>query len=334
MGEEFSTRFTWFFRCGMIWLFCSSQCWAEQKAVVSRTRLPAHLLKNAEPHAEKHWRYLLYLPDAYRADGPSWPMILFLHGRSLRGSDIEMIKRYGPPAFLDKKGDFPFVVVSPQLPDELAWPAQSLLELLDEIVKEYRVDSERIYLTGVSMGGGGAWDLAAADQKRFAAMAPLCGYGDIENINLVNDLPIWAFHGDADQVVPLGPHQRLVDAVNKAGGKAKLTAIQGGKHGDIIYPTYSNHALYDWFLGQTRAPKKAEPVVVATPVETPKNEKTMLAGLLPNLRQHIVKRGDSLWELSRTYGVTIEALMKANSLPNSTIRVNQTLVIPTDQIQP
>ena len=151
-------------------------------------------------------------------------MILFLHGRSLRGNDLEMVKRYGPPAFLDQKPDFPFVVVSPQLPAH-SWPSDSLLKLLNEVIRKYRVDPGRIYLSGVSMGGGASWHLAAADQKRFAAMIPLCGYGGTTLVPKLTDLPIWAFHGEIDKVTPLGPHLRLVEAVQKAGGTAKMTVI-------------------------------------------------------------------------------------------------------------
>ena len=223
----------------------------EQIAVTASTLLPAKFsaAENEKPPA---WRYLAHLPASYdSSEKKKWPMIFYLHGRSIRGNDLNMVKRYGPPAFLDKKPDFPFVVISPQLPDH-SWPTDSLLKLLDEVTKKYRVDPDRIYLTGVSMGGGGSWYLAAADQDRFAAFAPICGYGGTSLGKKLNRLPIWAFHGELDDIVPIEPHVKLVEAVNAAGGKAHLTSIPDGDHGNIIFPIYKQQILYDWFLAHRR----------------------------------------------------------------------------------
>lgn len=289
--------------------------------------------------AIRTWNYLLHLPTGYSRSSDPWPMIIYLHGKSIRGSDLRNdltpVKRYGIPAFLDRKPDFPFVVVSPQLP-EGSWPEKSLLKLLDEITRKYNVDKDRVYLTGVNMGGAGVWYLAAADQKRFAAAAPLCGMGDESIVNKVTDIPIWAFHGDADKVTPLGPHQRLIAAVNKAGGNAKLSVIPDGTHGDIIFPTYQRKDLYDWFLSHSRKPKPAPVIPVAKPVEQPQprpqpklNPGKMITQIFTSTRKaHTVKKGDTLWRIGQTYDVPLDKLKRVNGLKTDTIKIGQTLVIP------
>jgi len=203
------------------------------------------------------WRYLLYLPDGYaKASEQSWPLLVYLHGRSARGQDFKLVKRYGPPNFLERRGDFPFVVISPQLPDD-SWPAQSVLKLIDEVASKYRIDKSCICLTGVSLGGGGAWYVAAADPGRFAAFAPVCGYGDPGVAKKVKDLPIWAFHGSKDEILPVETHQKLVNAVNAAGGNAKITVLPDEDHGSVISPAYKTAGLWDWMLSQSAAGKKS-----------------------------------------------------------------------------
>lgn len=203
---------------------------------------------------DESWRYLLYLPKGYEQESAEpWPLLFYLHGRSLRGRDLQKLKRYGPPSFLDRRSDFPFVTVSPQLPDG-SWPSGSLVKLVDEVTKKYNVDPNRVYLAGVSLGGGGAWYLAAADPDRFAALVPVCGYAGTSISSRLSNLPIWAFHGAKDEIVPLEPHQKLVDAVNAAGGNAKLTIYPEGTHGNIIVPTFKNQEMYQWLLKQRRKP--------------------------------------------------------------------------------
>ncbi|MDF1814827.1 MAG: LysM peptidoglycan-binding domain-containing protein [Verrucomicrobiales bacterium] len=282
---------------------------ARQLEVTARTFLPAKYASEESDGKPPAWRYLLHLPEGYKKSEKPWPMIFFLHGRSIRGNDLATVKRYGPPAFLDKKPHFPFVVVSPQLPGH-SWPSQSLLELLDEVTSLYNVDRSRIYLTGVSMGGGGAWYLAAADQKRFAALAPLCGYGGIALAGKLDDLPIWAFHGLEDDIVSIEPHRKLVEAVNQAGGSARLTEIPGGDHGNIIFPTYKRDDLYQWFLSHSRG------------------EGTAASGTEVKVENHTVKKGETLWRISHEYGITVEQLKNANGLQSAVLQIGQKLTIP------
>ncbi len=198
-------------------------------------------------------KYLLFLPEGYGKKQHRWPMILFLHGAGEGGDDLEKVKVHGLPKIVEKQKDFPFIVVSPQYPKGDWWThrVDVLINLLDNIVSRYNVDTERIYLTGLSMGGYGTWDLACKYPERFAAVAPICGGGSTDVArNLVN-VPVWAFHGAKDDVVFLKASQEMVDAVNKAGGNAKLTVYPDAGHNSWT-KTYDNKQLYDWFLEHRR----------------------------------------------------------------------------------
>ena len=193
--------------------------------------------------------YLLFLPESYGQEQKSWPMILFLHGAGERGSDIEKVKVHGPPKIVQTQTDFPFIVVSPQCPEGQWWTTKTevLINLLDDIVAQYNVDTERIYLTGLSMGGYGSWALASEYPDRFAAVVPICGGGNRIMSFFLKDMPIWAFHGAKDSVVPVEESKELVEAINARGGNAKLTIYPDANH-DSWTETYNNQEVYDWLL--------------------------------------------------------------------------------------
>ena len=198
--------------------------------------------------------YLLFLPEGYSEKKQGWPLILFLHGAGERGSDLKKVKVHGPPKIVEKQRDFPFIVVSPQCPEEDWWTdkVEVLINLLDDIVAEYNVDTERIYLTGLSMGGYGSWALAAEYPKRFAAVAPICGGGNRIMTFRLKDVPVWAFHGAQDSVVPLKQSEEMVKAIKARGGDAKLTVYPNAGH-DSWTETYKNKELYEWFLTHRKA---------------------------------------------------------------------------------
>jgi predicted peptidase len=199
-------------------------------------------------------RYLLFLPQDYGTNPDrKWPLILFLHGAGERGDDLELVKIHGIPKIVERQHDFPFVVLSPQCPDETTWwdHHRTLKALLDETVANYAVDVDRIYLTGLSMGGYGTWGLAMAYPKLFAAIAPICGGGFPEFVSQLKDVPVWAFHGAEDDVVKLEAGQRMVDALRACGGNVRFTVYPGVRH-DSWTRTYDNPELYEWFLQHTR----------------------------------------------------------------------------------
>lgn len=213
--------------------------------------------KQSEQLLEKEIRkivqiqYLLYLPDDYKNSKTEWPLILFLHGAGERGDDLNKVKIHGPPKLIDKGKKFQFIIISPQCPENQWWSIETLDVLLKEVTKHYRVDKNRIYVTGLSMGGYGTWSMAIKYPNRFSAIAPVCGGGDPNNAQLLKDLPIWVFHGEKDNTVPFQRSQDMVDALKKAGGIVKFTKYPEAGH-DSWTATYNNPALYDWFLSQKR----------------------------------------------------------------------------------
>ncbi len=205
--------------------------------------------------------YLLFLPRDYEPkSGKRWPLLLFLHGAGERGTNIWKVATHGPPKIVKEHPEFPFILVSPQCPDGKVWSSDSLLALLDEIVREHAVDTGRVYLTGLSMGGYGTWSLGLAHPEKFAAIAPICGGGELITLVLssfekgrsLRSLGVWAFHGAKDTVVPLSESQRMVDALKKVGAQeVKLTVYPDAGH-DSWTETYNNPQLYEWLLKHDR----------------------------------------------------------------------------------
>jgi len=202
--------------------------------------------------------YLLYLPPDYAADsGRRWPLILFLHGAGERGSNIQLVTKHGPPKVAPQLTNFPFIVVSPQCPNGKIWSNDLLLALLEEIESRCAVDTRRVYLTGISMGGFGTWSLGLSHPEKFAAIAPICGGGEFITPLLADKkqlatLPVWAFHGAKDTVVPVTESERMVNLLKKLGAKeVKFTIYPNAGH-ECWNEPYAGRELYDWFLKHAR----------------------------------------------------------------------------------
>lgn len=199
--------------------------------------------------------YLLFLPASYGLDpGEKWPLILFLHGSGETGTNLRKLEVHGIPKKVKKQPDFPFIAISPQCPYEFCWRYElpTLNALLDEVMATYDVDGQRIYVTGLSMGGFGAWALGSLYPERFAAVVPICGGGDPAMVVNLKNVPVWAFHGDLDETVPPDQSQRMVDALKACGGNVRFTLYPELAH-DCWTHTYNNPALYDWLLQQRKS---------------------------------------------------------------------------------
>ena len=202
--------------------------------------------------------YLLYLPDDYEKSDKAYPLMLFLHGAGESGQGLERVKVHGPPKRIAGGKSFPFIVVSPQSPGG-GWSPVVLNALLDEIEAKYRVDKSRVYLTGLSMGGGGTWTLAAAHPERFAAIAPVCGAfrapeGSKAAAERIKGIPVWVFHGAKDTTVPIARSEEMVKALKEAGADVQFTVYPDAGH-DSWTETYDNPKLYEWFLSHKKAAK-------------------------------------------------------------------------------
>jgi predicted peptidase len=203
-------------------------------------------------------KYLLYLPKSYgEKKDQKWPLILFLHGAGERGNDVNLVKKHGPPKLIDQGKEMPFIVVSPQCPTTSWWPEQTdaLVALLDDVQAKYAVDADRVYLTGLSMGGFGSWALSTRYPERFAAVVPICGGGDRYLVSRLKNVPVWVFHGGKDPVVPVQSSTDMVEALKKAGGDVQLTIYPEAQH-DSWTETYNNPKLYEWLLSHRRSAEK------------------------------------------------------------------------------
>lgn len=203
-------------------------------------------------------KYILFVPHDYSAD-KEWPVILFLHGAGESGDDGKKPAAVGlGPAIRKREKTFPFIAIFPQAgrPGQGRvignWYAESdngkrALAILAAVEKEYKVDPKRVYLTGLSMGGFGTWNFAAKHPERFAAIAPICGGGDVKDAAAIKDIPCWCFHGDKDQAVPVKRSRDMIAALWAAGGHPNYTEYPGVRH-DSWIKAYDTEDLYEWFL--------------------------------------------------------------------------------------
>lgn len=194
--------------------------------------------------------YLIYLPKDYDKQ-ETWPLLLFLHGSGERGNDLEKVKMHGPPKLIAEGKDFPCIVVSPQCPDGRAWEPIELAALLDEVERQYNVDPDRIYLTGLSMGGLGTWRLANYIPDRVAAIVPICGIGEPFWTKKFTNVPVWTFVGALDEASTVARTQAMIDELVKNGGTPKLTIYPEAKH-DAWTQTYNNPEFFEWLFAQKR----------------------------------------------------------------------------------
>lgn len=200
---------------------------------------------------------LLYPPSADRPDaGASWPLALFLHGSGERGTELDLIRRTGLPARLDAGLALPAFVLAPQCPAGALWNqdlAPQLANLLDRVQADHPIDPARVSLTGLSMGGHGAWALALHQPSRFSAVVPICGWSDPRRAAEIAHIPQWVFHGAQDEVVPLRESEAMVRALRAAGADVRFTVYPEAGH-DAWTPAYQDQALLPWLLAQRRAP--------------------------------------------------------------------------------
>lgn len=218
------------------------------------------------PVARGGYPYLLFVPKGYNESGTDrWPLLIFLHGSGERGTDIEVVKKHGPPMLVEKNPAFPFIVISPQLPEKSStvgqyWPVEPLEAILAHALKTLRVDPSRVYLTGLSLGGIATWEWGTTHPEHFAALAPVAAFGDPKKACNAKDVPVWAFHGDHDDAVDTRGDFEMVDALKKCGSTPapRLTIYPNTDHWSWV-PAYNDPALWMWLLEQ-RKPTAPKPI--------------------------------------------------------------------------
>ena len=228
---------------------------------------PPEGVQVAQPAPVGGYPYQLFLPRGYSADGAQkWPLVIFLHGSGERGTDIELVKKNGPPKIIAGHPGSPFILVSPQLEDngeDGRWDSAKLDALLKDLRAKYRIDPSRIYLTGLSLGGYGTWDWALKRPDLFAAIVPVAANSENKAADpcVLKDVPIWAFHGDQDDVVDPLQGFAIVKAIDACKGnvRPRMTVYPQMTHGSWE-PAYDDPAMWRWLLEQRRAtPAPGEP---------------------------------------------------------------------------
>ncbi|MBR2029024.1 MAG: dienelactone hydrolase family protein [Oscillospiraceae bacterium] len=194
--------------------------------------------------------YEVFSPD----NCENMPLLVFLHGAGERGTTTDNVNRWALPRLITEGVKVPAVVLCPQCPQEYVWDnlVREIKGLTDMIAEKYKIKKDRICITGASMGGFGTWSMGMAYPEYFSAIAPVAGGGMVWRTPNLKTTPVYAVHGDADNVVPLVYSQLMVDGVNKNGGNAQLTVLKGFGHGDGIDEAYENTDLIEWILKQRK----------------------------------------------------------------------------------
>lgn len=227
----------------------SAESQSAEPASRSQSRATGHQARGRLVEGMAAYKYLCYLPAGYDTQAKFWPTIIFLHG-ACNDEDLEKLKRFGPVKFALEQKDFPFVVIAPATAE--GWDVRLFDDFLKRIQRQFRIDRNRIYLTGVSMGGHATWRLAMVYPNRFAAIAPVSGAGSPQHAaELLRRLPIWIIHGENDTVVPVELARRMTRALEQIGGNVKSTIYPDRGH-DAFIPAYDNPQLYEWFLKQRK----------------------------------------------------------------------------------
>jgi predicted peptidase len=223
-------------------------------------------------YVDERFGFRLLKPATIRAS-ERYPLVLFLHGADERGSDNCVQTKWLPEwmAADDYRERFPCFLIVPQCRAEKRWvetprafdraapraapgpQMQVVINILDDVIRSFPVDTSRLYLTGLSMGGYGSWDLGTRLAERWAAVAPICGGGDELYADRLVDVPVWAWHGDQDEIVPVRKSRRMIEAIHQAGGNPKYTELAGVGHHSWT-PAYTDpQGVVPWMFAQRKA---------------------------------------------------------------------------------
>jgi len=219
----------------------------------SDLRQGQHALSLLLPGQARPQRLWLHLPPGYLGGRERWPLLVFLHGSGERGESLDAVKVHGPPKLVAAGADYPCILASPLLEADGDWTPDRLHALLGVLQARLRVDPDRVLATGLSRGGRGVWNWAAAYPRDLAAMAPVCGFGAAAGVCRASPVPVRAYHGEADTVVSAAGHRAHIEAFRACGGRADFTLYPGVGH-DAWTPAYADPELLPWLLRQRRGP--------------------------------------------------------------------------------
>lgn len=201
------------------------------------------------------YRFWLYLPDdSVLKDNP--PVLVFLHGRSLSGTDLNRVKRYGVIKEIEQGRKIPAIVIAPQVVSG-SWNPDEVMEVINYVRRQYQTDTNRLYVCGMSLGGYGTMHFAGKYSDRIAAGVALCGGGNTKDACNLSEIPFWIQHGTADEAVPITESRKMVEAIRSCNKGVNLiyTEIPGANHG-ALERIFRSDELYDWLLSHSKDPAK------------------------------------------------------------------------------
>ncbi|RRQ48883.1 alpha/beta hydrolase [Maribacter algicola] len=205
-----------------------------------------------ETSVKETLKYYLYYPPEYELEPEKkFPVLLFLHGGGEVAEDLGPNERIPPPSLILQGKEFPFLILAPENSYAKSWwNTRAVKQLLDSVVSKNRIDRNRIYLSGISRGGGAAWEMAVQYPETFAAMAVVCGMTPLPYASWINKkMPIWVFHGEDDAVIPVEESESMVNKLKEFGYDVRFTKYENVGH-DAWSKAYATEELYDWFLRQ------------------------------------------------------------------------------------
>ena len=282
--------------------------------------------------------FWLYLPDGY-ADTMSAkkPAVMFLHGKSLSGRNLEKVRKYGPLDALKMGREIDAIVIAPQTND--GWSPKKVMNVYDWVKDHYALDTNRFYVIGMSMGGYGTLDFAATYPEKIAAAMAMCGGCDVRDVCGLNTIPLWIIHGTADNAVPLAKSQAVIDAMQKCGATdlLRFMKLEGGNHGSPARVFYLKET-YEWLFSHSLSDSvRSVNTDFEISMATLKNAYSDLSGKQKSLNVkdskpekskaasssdgeiYRVKSGDTLYKIAKNYGTTIEKLCELNHLKETSI---------------
>jgi predicted peptidase len=219
----------------LIIIFSVTVAKAQLSAVTSKTDYP----------------FWIHLPEAEVLDNNP-PILVFLHGKSLSGTDLNKVKRYGVLKAIQKGRKIPAIVIAPQVVNT-AWDADKVLEVIQYVQANYKTDTNRVYVCGMSLGGYGTFEIAGKHPDKITAGVAICGGGNSKDACNLAKVPLWVLHGDKDTAVPLSESQKIVSAIKKCENQAELIfTIKPGASHSSVEQLFHEDEMYDWLFAHTR----------------------------------------------------------------------------------
>ena len=274
----------------------------------------------------ENYNFWLYLPEDYATSPEKKPLILFLHGRSLSGNDLSLVRQYGCINALQRGRSIDAIVIAPQ--SKTAWKPDKLMELYDWVKANYKVDTNRFYVIGMSMGGFGTLDFVASYPDQIAAAMAMCGGATMKSLCGLNEVPLWIIHGTADEAVPVNRSERVVDSMCHCGDTSRLifNKLIGVGHTNLVrvfylqqtYDWLFSHALTDSLRPVNKKYSISKEMLYLAYDDLENKSKIQIVDLQDykeNKKEYyIVKKGDTLSSIAVENHTTVSILCKLNNI--------------------